>query len=153
MLLYHYISENAIDAFGDAYEYFMGMFMARPYRHKQVLNDRKMSIMRAICLTNGLFYAIIHLVHFVPRRRFLPNADVIIIKNWDYQQIIVNYIEDNGIRSNKTKWRWVITSYGSCWLTSRWKVSSAKKAGISSSSLVKLTKDENVTTEVLSKIC
>lgn len=28
-----------------------------------------------------------------------------------------------------------------------------KKAGISSSSLAKLTKDENVTTEVLSKIC
>lgn len=28
-----------------------------------------------------------------------------------------------------------------------------KKAGISSSSLVKLTKNENVTTEVLSKIC
>ena len=28
-----------------------------------------------------------------------------------------------------------------------------KKAGISSSSLAKLTKDENVTTEVLAKIC
>nr|WP_289757815.1 helix-turn-helix transcriptional regulator [uncultured Phocaeicola sp.] len=28
-----------------------------------------------------------------------------------------------------------------------------KKAGISSSSLAKLTKDENVTTEVLTKIC
>ena len=28
-----------------------------------------------------------------------------------------------------------------------------KRAGISSSSLAKLTKDENVTTEVLSKIC
>ena len=28
-----------------------------------------------------------------------------------------------------------------------------KKAGISSSSLAKLTKDDNVTTEVLSKIC
>lgn len=28
-----------------------------------------------------------------------------------------------------------------------------KKAGISSSSLAKLTKDENITTEVLSKIC
>jgi len=28
-----------------------------------------------------------------------------------------------------------------------------KKAGISSSSLAKLTKDENVTTEVLGKIC
>ena len=33
------------------------------------------------------------------------------------------------------------------------KVWSAEKAGISSSSLAKLTKDENVTTEVLSKIC
>ena len=44
-------------------------------------------------------------------------------------------------------------SYNKLWKLLIDKSDLRKKAGISSSSLAKLTKDENVTTEVLTKIC
>lgn len=47
-------------------------------------------------------------------------------------------------------------SYNKLWkllIDKQMKKSDLRKGGINSSSLAKLTKDENVTTEVLSKIC
>ena len=63
-------------------------------------------------------------------------------------------MEGHGIQRSKNNMK---MSYNKLWkllIDRKMKKSDLrKKAGISSSSLAKLTKDENVTTEVLSKIC
>lgn len=63
-------------------------------------------------------------------------------------------MEDRGIQRSKNNMK---MSYNKLWkllIDKQMKKSDLRKnAGISSSSLAKLTKDENVTTEVLAKIC